>query len=195
VNLRNSDTSWGSVAKLFHWLVFALLIIQLSIGALIYSLDLYVKEDVDTYMRWIPTHKSVGLTILLLMLCRLGWRLSQTRPAWPAEMPTWQRRAAYFNHALLYGLLILQPLLGLTQSSAYGATTTFWGLFEVPSIVPEIWSRPNTDVVRLGAQDAHSWVAVLLVASVAVHIGAALRHRWVTRDQVLARMLPAFRGR
>ena len=134
-------------------------------------------------------------TILLLMLIRLGWRVSHPRPAWPPGLPLWQRRAAAINHGLLYALLILQPLLGLAQSSAYGATTRFWGLFEVPSIVPEAWSRPNTDVFRLAAQDAHSVVAILLVASIAIHFAAVIKHHWLDRVPVLGRMLPRIRDR
>ena len=192
---QDTRGSWDRVARALHWIVAALLVAQLSIGALIVSLDMYATADVQTYLRWIPTHKSIGLTILVLMVFRVAWRSQRPRPVPLGNPPVWQLRAARINHVLLYALLIVQPLLGLVQSSAYGATTTFWGLFEVPSIVPEAWSRPNTDVVRLAAQDAHTVVAVLLVVSIAVHVGAALWHHFVARDATLVRMLRGASGR
>lgn len=194
MTIDNSRTAWGSVAKSLHWLVFALLIIQLAIGAVISSLDMYRSEDVDIYLQWIPTHKSIGLTIFLLVALRLIWRWLQPRPEWPTTMSNGRRIIARGNHILMYVFLLLQPLLGLAQSSAYGATTRFYGLFEVPSIVPEIWSRPNTDVVRLAAQDAHKVVAVLLILSIGLHVAAALKHHFVDQDELLLRMLPKFKG-
>jgi len=194
MTIDNSRSAWGSVAKTFHWLVFVLLLIQLAIGALISSLDMYRSEDVDTYLHWIPTHKSIGLTILLLVALRLAWRWLQPRPAWPTTMSNGQKLIARSNHVLMYLLLVLQPILGLAQSSAYGASTWFFGLFEVPSIVPEIWSRPNTDIVRLAAQEAHKVVAVLLIFSIGLHIAAALKHHFVDKDDLLRRMSPTFKG-
>lgn len=180
---------YDRVARALHWAVAVLLLAQLAFGAQFSTLDLYTTADAAWYRRWMPLHKSLGLTILLLMLCRLGWRLAHRPPPLPAGLPGWQLRAARLSHGLLYALAILQPLLGLAQSSAYGATTRFWGLFVVPAIVPAAWSRPHTDVFRLAAQDLHTVVAIAIVVLVGIHAAAALWHQFARRDGLLRRML------
>ncbi len=184
-----ADPKYDAVARILHWLIALLLLGQLAFGGWFSTLDLYTSADADWYRRWMPLHKSLGLTILLLMLLRLGWRLAHRPPPLPAAISPWHRRLAKASHAGLYTLAIIQPILGLTQSSAYGATTRFWGLFKVPSIVPEQFSRPNTDAVRLAAQDLHTAVAIMLVVLITIHATAALWHAMVRRDGVLRRML------
>ena len=180
---------YDRVARALHWSIALLLLGQLLFGAQFSTLDLYLEADANWYRQWMPTHKSVGLTILLLMLARLAWRLTHRPPPLPDAVPTWQRRIAGGNHIALYALALMQPVLGLAQSSAYGATTRFWGLFVVPSIVPVQFSRPNTDTVRIAAQDLHTAVAVLLAVLIVTHVAAALWHGVVKRDGVLRRML------
>jgi cytochrome b561 len=186
---------WTSTARALHWAVAALLVGQLTFGSAFGRLDLYQAADAAWYRHWIPTHKSIGLTLLLLMLARLGWRLTHPVPPLPGDLPSWQRRLATWNHRALYALVIVQAVLGLTQSSAYGATTRFWNLFRVPSIVPAAWSRPATDFVRRSAQDLHTAVAMLLALLIALHVTAALYHQFVRHDGVLGRMLPGLNAK
>jgi cytochrome b561 len=185
---RNDSQRWGRVARVLHWTVAALVIAQLAFGMRFARLDMYQSTDVAWYREWIGTHKSLGLTILLFVLARLAWRLSNPTPS-SAETPVWQRAAARLNHLLLYALLIVQPILGLAQSSAYGATTRFWNLFAIPSIVPLAWSRPATDIVRKTTQDMHAVTARVLLLLIAIHVLAALYHQFARRDGVLMRMV------
>jgi cytochrome b561 len=182
-------TAWSGQQRALHWLVAALVIAQLGLGLRIGVLDMYDPGDVESYKQWIPLHKSVGLTILLLMLLRLFVRRRNGVPRLPASTPAWQARAAHLVHASLYALLILQPVLGYLQSAAYGATTRFYGLFAVPNVLPAAWQRPQSDVLRLAAQDAHRLVGILIALLVALHVLGALKHHFIDRDVVLRRML------
>jgi cytochrome b561 len=182
------------VARALHWTIAAAVLVQLAAGVLFDRLDMYDARDVAVYVAWMPLHKSLGLSVLLLMLVRWFWRATHPVPDFPADLPHWQRRIARWHHRTLYALLLAQPVLGLVQSSAYGAKTTFWGVLVVPSIVPAAWSRPATDVVRKAAQDLHSLVGWTLAALIGVHVLAALYHHFVRRDDVLRRMLGVRQG-
>lgn len=193
MGLGNTNESWGSVAKWFHWTVALLVGAQLLFGLYLSTLNLYRPEDLKTYVAIIATHKSIGLTVMFLVLLRLGWRLANPRPALPATLTPFEDRVARLSHALLYALLVLLPLLGWAQSSAYRAKTTFWGLFQLPDIVPAAWARPGSRTVWQLAQDGHTLLAVALVVLIALHVAAALRHHFIKRDDVLVGMLPGHR--
>lgn len=185
-----SQIGWTRTAKTLHWLVAAAVLVLLALGAAFDRLDMYAAPDVAFYKAWMPLHKSIGLTVLVLMLVRWAWRATHGVPRYPESMPPLQQRVARWHHRSLYALLLLQPVLGLAQSSAYGATTLFWGLFAVPSIVPAAWSRPATDVFRKTVQDLHAVVGWTIAALVLLHVAAALYHHFVRRDAILSRMLP-----
>lgn len=176
--LRNSSDSWGAPARLLHWIMAALLLAQIALGWAAASwrvsplkLDLFV---------W---HKSTGLVILALALLRLLWRLVNPTPALPAGTPPWERRAARASHALLYGLMIGMPLTGWFLNSA--ANIPFRIFWQVP--LPAI-ARPDEAAAELAAR-VHFSLFVLLAALLLVHVGAALRHHFAKRNDVLARML------
>lgn len=190
----DSTAGWTTTARALHWAIAGAVLIQLALGAAFARLDMYQAADVEFYKAWIPLHKSLGLTIFALMLVRWGWRATHPAPDYPPSMPRTQQQVARWHHRVLYGLLLLQPALGLVQSSAYGAVTRFWGLFTVPSIVPAAYSRPITDVVRKLAQDLHTYTGWFIAALIVVHILAALYHHFFLRDAVLMRMLTGAQG-
>jgi len=188
--LANTEREWGALAKLFHWSVAALLALQLLGGLYLSTLNLYRPEDLKAYVAVIATHKSLGLTVMFLVLLRFAWRLVNPRPALPATLTGFESRVARLSHGLLYVLLVALPLFGWMQSSAYRAKTTFWGLFTLPDIVPAAYARPGARAVWQFAQTTHTVLAVLLTVLIVLHVFAALRHHFVKRDEVLARMLP-----
>jgi cytochrome b561 len=180
--LRNGPHGWGSVAKTLHWLVAAAILVQAPLGIAAKSwrvsplkLDLFVL------------HKSLGLTILALVVARLAWRLSDASPALPAAMPDWERRAARATHAMLYALLLAVPLSGWIASAASNVPFRFFWQFPLPAIV-----APDETLAEL-AKRSHFALLVAFAALVALHAGAALRHHFVRRDDVLRRMLPSRR--
>jgi cytochrome b561 len=178
--LPNTADAWGAPAKLLHWAVALLIVLQIGLGfaAVLWRLSPLKLE----LFVW---HKSVGLLILVLMLARLAWRLANRTPALPPQTPAWERHAAHASHGLLYALAIALPLSGWVINSAAAVPFSVFWLFPLPPIV-----APDEGVEAL-AKLTHFWLLVALCVVLAVHIGAALRHHLVKHDDVLLRMLPA----
>ena len=177
--VRNTDQSYGILAQALHWLVAALVFAQLALGLYAADLPLGIER-----LRLLSRHKSLGLALLALALLRLAWRAAQAPPPLPASMPRWERGAALATHRLIYLLLVLAPLAGWLQASASGLSVNWFGLFQMPDLVPK--SRALAELFRL----AHLVCVALLAALVAGHVAAALRHALLLRDGVLHRMLP-----
>lgn len=184
MTLRNTDEQWGSVSKLLHWLVVVLILVMATVGLIMGDLPKTPKYF------WVYTaHKSTGITILALVLVRLGWRVYAGAPRPVQGTPTWQHRIAATTHVLLYALIIAMPLSGWLYDSASGLRPFRWfGLMEMPKLV-----APN-DGLSSVARDAHEWLFWGIVALVGLHAGAALYHHLFLRDVTLQRMLPARRG-
>ena len=183
IALRNTDHSWGAPAKLLHWAVAALVFAQLALGWAAVSWRLS-----PTKLELFVWHKSTGMLIALLMLVRAAWRLANVAPALPVYMRPLERRAAQLSHFLLYLLLLLMPLTGWIVTSASNIPFRVFWLIPIPAIV-----QPD-EAVADAAAGAHLALFVLLSLLLAVHIGAALRHHLLKRDDVLLRMLPGRRS-
>ena len=179
VRLRNSAESYGIVAQGLHWLVAALVFVQLGLGLYASGLPLGIAR-----LQWLTRHKSLGLAVLALVLLRLAWRSISAPPALPQALTRLERAAALATHRSLYALLVLVPLAGWLHASAAGLSTNWFGLFQVPDLLPKnpAWSELFKWV--------HRGSAVLLALLAAGHIGAALRHALVLRDGIVHRMLP-----
>jgi len=177
--MRNTTHRWGAVAQLLHWLIVALIIVQVTLAALAGDLPLGMKK-----LAMLARHKSVGLTILGLALVRLGWRQLNPTPALPQTLKPYERTLARFTHAMLYVLLFAMPLSGWMMSSARGFPVSWFGFFQLPDLVPK--SQPLYHALVT----THQSLAVLLGAVVTLHVAAALKHHYVLRDDVLQRMLP-----
>lgn len=177
---KNTATRWGGVSQTLHWLI-ALLILALGIVGL--TMGEFPKTP--KYF-WIYTmHKSIGITVLALVVARLGWRLYAGAPEPVPGTPTWQERIASATHTLLYVLMFAIPLSGWLYDSASGLRPFHWfGLVEVPKL-----SGPDERVTQV-SHTIHEWGFWLLIAVVLAHAGAALYHHFYQRDATLARMLP-----
>jgi cytochrome b561 len=144
-------------------------------------------------------HKSMGLTVLVLSLARLGWRLINPPPALPSGMPGWQKAAASLTHIGFYVVMLGLPLSGWAYVSTgfnaagdpFPVTTMWFGLFEVPHLA---FIADAAEEVRksmaAAAVEAHELLVYATVALLALHVGAAIKHQWVDKDGVAARMLP-----
>ena len=177
--LRNTPSSYGSVAKLLHWSIVVLIITQLVLGISADDLPNGLRK-----LELLAWHKSFGMLILMLALLRLAWRYANPRPVPPADMPRWQRLAAVGTHRLLYALILLQPLTGWLMSSYKNYPVSFFGLFQWPDLV-----APDAGMHEL-FEEVHEWLARLLVTVAIIHASAALYHHFGRRDDVLRRMLP-----
>jgi len=173
---------YGAVAQGLHWLVFALVIAQFAIGW--YMDDLPLGPD---KIRVFNLHKSIGVTVLALMLLRLLWRQLSPPPPLPATMPGWERAAARLSHALLYLLLLAQPAIGILHSWSANFPLVVFGQVTLPNL-----TGPN-EPLKEALAAAHWWIAWAILLTVAVHAAAALRHHFLLGDEVLRRMLPGAR--
>ena len=182
--LRNTDLSWGAPAKLLHWMVAALVFVQIALGWAAVSWRLSPTK-LDLFV-W---HKSTGMLILLLMVVRLAWRSANTAPALPAGMRPLERRAARASHFLFYLLLLLMPLTGWIVKSAENVPFRIFWEIPLPSL-----AEPD-EATALAAARVHLVLFVALSLLLAVHIGAALRHHFFKRNNLLVRMLPGAGGR
>jgi cytochrome b561 len=172
-------TRYSTVAIVLHWVIAGLVLTQIG---LIVAHELVEGPMSRTYVLW---HKSIGLGILGLTLMRLAWRLRTPAPALPVAAPAWQNRLAWVTHLLFYVLLIGLPLAGWAASSAAGRTLDWFGLFVWPNLpVPLDRSLAGTFM------DVHKAGVKLLYVLLALHVGAALKHHLIDRDDVLGRMLP-----
>ncbi|HYC68029.1 cytochrome b [Brevundimonas sp.] len=170
---------YSTVSLILHWLIAALVVTQIIL------IQAHEATDGPISREFVNIHKSVGLSILVLTLIRLGWRIANPAIPLPAETPRWQKLAARATHVLFYVLLIAMPLVGWAASSAAGRDILFFGLFEWPAL-PIGGGR---DTAR-DLMDLHETAAKLLIALVVLHILGALKHQFVDRDNVLHRMIP-----
>jgi cytochrome b561 len=178
MQLKNSLSRYGAVAQLFHWIIVVLIITQFVLARRADGLAPVAKIGV------LATHKSVGITILLLAALRLTWRLFNPVPPLPAGEPRWQQRAAHASHFLLYALLFITPVLGWLMSSARNFSVSWWGLVTLPDFI-----EPNHQRYEV-LHEVHEIMAYTLATIAVIHIAAALKHHFVDRDDVLRRMLP-----
>jgi cytochrome b561 len=165
-----------------HWITAALILVNLLLGVSMVQLPISPRK-----LNWYLWHKSIGATVFVLTSLRLAWRAWRPHPA-PVPMPPWQQRAARVSHASLYALMLLIPLSGWLYSSATGVQVLYLGLVPLPNLLPK--DRTLAAVLRV----VHVSLNVLLVTVVAIHVAAALKHHFVDRDGVLARMLPVLRA-
>ena len=177
--LRNTPQRWGALSQLLHWLIVALILTQLTLAHLANDLPVGSRK-----VKLLATHKSIGITILLLACLRLLWRWSNPTPLLPDTLGPLERNAARATHGALYALLFAMPLSGWMMSSARGFPVSYFGFFTLPDLVPK--SRPLYEALLT----THAVLALSLVTVAALHALAALRHQFWLKDDVLRRMLP-----
>ncbi|MBK1661280.1 cytochrome b [Paracraurococcus ruber] len=170
---------YDPVSRGFHWLVAALVAAQIVIALLLPAV--LPDSAADSLSAW---HLAMGSTVLLVMLLRLGWRLTHPAPPAPAGLPPALRLLARGTHWSLYGVLILLPLLGWVAANAYDATPRLLGLLPLPRLVAPDKAFAET----IGG--VHGTVALLLFGLIALHVAGALHHALIRRDGVIRRMLP-----
>ncbi|MBL8474320.1 MAG: cytochrome b [Rhodocyclaceae bacterium] len=166
-------------AILLHWLIALTMLGLLGVG--LYMTDLKLSPAKLKLYSW---HKWAGVTVFALALLRLAWRALHTPPPMPQAMPAWQRRGAEAAHAVLYLLMFIIPLSGWLMSSAKGVQTVWFGVLPLPDLLAKD--------KQLGhfLEEVHASLCYGLMALLVMHIGAALKHHFIDRDDVLTRMLP-----
>jgi len=167
---------YSPVARALHWSIALLILFNLWLG--------FFRGSLPKDWQVMPIHKSVGLTVLALTLLRIIWRLTHRPPSLPVAMPGWEKLAANATHFLFYALMLILPLTGWIMSSANTRPLSWFFLFDVPK-----FGVTKGDAIYGISHEAHELLPWLWVALIALHIGAALRHHFVVKDDVLRRML------
>ncbi len=164
-----------------HWLLAVALVGMFAVG--LYMVDLPFSPQRLQLFNW---HKWAGVLILTLSFVRLLWRLTHRPPALPAAveaaMPGWQRLAHQGTHLGLYLLFFAVPLLGWAYSSASGFPIVLFGVLPLPDFVPV--SESLADLLK----PMHRYGAYAMAALVVLHVAGALKHQFIDRDRLLARM-------
>lgn len=165
---------YSRVARLLHWGVGLLILANLAGGFLHDANPQFIM----------PLHKATGILILALTVIRILWRLTHPAPALPAAMPMWERATASFTHALMYALMVLIPLSGWVLASAGDRPLSFYGLFDVMK-----FSVEKSEAFKHVMEERHEQLSFALIALLVLHTVAALRHHFLLKDGLLARML------
>ena len=183
---------YTGVAMILHWTIAVLIAANLALVWCVgYWPDSWARPMIDT-------HKSIGITVLGLVLLRLLWRAAHPPPPLPQGYPRWERWAAHAAHAGLYLLVAAIPLSGWLHDSAWkGAPTHPMKLFWLVPW-PRIAAIANLDpAAKEHFHDVfftiHTWLAYVLYGLFALHVAAALKHQWIDKEPELQRMLPGGR--
>jgi len=171
---------YSNVSIILHWVIAVMVLSQVL---LITAHD--ATEGQAISREFVQIHKAAGLTVLILTLARIGWRLANPAPPMPGTMKGWEKLLARGIHILFYVALIAMPLTGWLASSASGREISWFGLFNWP-LLPIEGGRP----VSRQLMDVHELVMKGMYGLVALHVLAALKHQFVDRDNVLHRMIP-----
>jgi cytochrome b561 len=169
---------YGLVAKILHWLIFALLAVQYAIGSIMPHIGRRTPDE-----GWVAWHFSVGAAILFFILLRLVWRLFHPVPQLPTLTPL-ERAGAGFVHWALYLLVLAMTLLGWAATNARGWDVKLFGIITLPSVASKgaRWGHECGDI--------HDWLVYVLLGFIVLHVAAALYHQFVKHDAVAARMVP-----
>jgi cytochrome b561 len=175
--ISNTLDKWGLVSKLFHWVMGVLVISMLGAG-------LWMEQLPPSDMKWTVygVHKSTGLMLFFLVVLRLGWRLMGQVPAYPADMPCYQKSLSSLTVLALYGLMFAMPVTGFVMSSFGGHPVPFFGLFTISAL-----GEGTTSIGSLSHQ-LHTVFGWSFIALLVLHVLGAFYHHWIRRDTLLKRM-------
>jgi cytochrome b561 len=168
---------YGTTAKVFHWLMAALLLVQFPVGWLMPDIHRGMKPGAA-----MSFHVSVGFTILVLIALRLAWRL--THPVAPeSSLRPWQRRSSEAVHWLLYALVLATTFTGWLFASFRGWLLSLYFLLPMPMLAAD---NAAAGKAIDGLHQAMEWSLLVVIS---IHVAAALAHIYVYRDRIMQRML------
>ncbi len=174
----DSAVSYGPPAMALHWITAVLVFILFPLGW--YMVDLPEGPGRSPYF---SLHKTLGITVFLLTLLRLAWRLRNSAPPLPDYLPAWQNRLAYSVHMLFYVLLFVHPLAGYTSSQFSGYTTKYFGM-----ALPQ-WGWENKPINEFFT-DVHAITGLILLLLILCHLAGAFGHILKRGDHLARRMIP-----
>lgn len=188
-----SDTRYTTVAIALHWLIAIFILFNLAIGWFMDGMAMPLK------MLVLPIHVSGGMTVLVLTVLRVVWRLTHRPPAFFADMSGLERTGAHIVHFALYTMMFAMPLIGWMLLSAHPARPgpglpIWWGLFHLTPIaaIQSIALQPGGIAAQTAWHDTfdhmHTAGATIMIALLVLHVAGALKHQIIDKQAELARM-------
>ena len=187
--IKNIDNKYSKIAIYLHWIIALLIIINIILG---WSAELVPESSIRLA---IDTHKSIGISVLGLVLLRILWRLSHQPPPLPNTFHKWELKLAKLGHHGLYAMMLLIPVSGWMHDSAWkDAATHPMSIFY---IVP--WPRISyIQNLEAGLKEKlhdvfgafHQWFSIFLVMLFVLHIAAIIKHSYIDKKPIIGRMLP-----
>jgi cytochrome b561 len=166
-----------------HWLIALLIVTGFYLGWIMTDIPGFTPIKLK-YFSW---HKWIGVTVFALAAIRVAWRLTHRPPEMPSGMAPLQKLAAEATHVVLYVLMFAIPASGYLYSSAAGIQVVYLGIVPLPTLIGP------TPALKDVLEATHIWLNYTLLGLVAAHTVAALKHQFVDRDGLLARMIPFLR--
>lgn len=170
---------YTKTAVVLHWLIALLIFVAFPLGLYMHDLPLSPNK-----LRLYSYHKWIGITVFLFAVIRAFWRSTHRPPLLPDTMLRWEKLAAESVHFLLYALIFIVPVTGWLMSSAKGFQTVWFGVLPLPDLVGK--NKELGDWLR----EVHEVLNYVMLGLVIAHVGAAIKHHLVERDDVLTRMVP-----
>jgi cytochrome b561 len=176
--LKNTQNSYGAVAKSLHWLMAVMIV-----GMLVVGLIMTGMENTPDKFKLYGLHKATGIVVLILALIRLSWKFANVSPLLPANLHRAEKNMAKLGHAGLYLLMIATPMTGWLMSSAAGYPVSVFGLFVMPDLI-----APDKAMLEM-FKERHELLAFGIIGLVGLHVCAALMHHFYYKNNVLKRMI------
>lgn len=174
--------SYGHVAKTLHWLIAFLIISNFIIG----ETREYFSQQISSLL--INIHIQFGLSIIILVIIRIIWRLTHSYPSYLTTIHRHERNLATIVHWLLYILMLTIPITGAILVQAHGYGLKLWGIFQLPKFMPA-----QSQAIGHIIKETHSWLALIIIYLVGLHFLGAIKHHFIDKDDTLRRMLPKFK--
>ena len=175
------------VAIILHWLIAVILIANIVLA---WQFD---EAKGLAKFQLFQIHKSLGITVLVLSLVRLGWRFVNPPPAPLASMKAWEKFASLAVHLGFYGIMIGLPMTGwlMVSASPRNIPTLLFGVIELPYL-PFVHGLAVEQAKELAESfgEAHEVLAWITYGLLGLHVGAALKHQFIDRDTIVSRMIP-----
>lgn len=176
--IKNTEDSYGTIAKLFHWIIALAIISLITVGFTMSSM----APSPDKYELY-GMHKASGVMVLMLVILRLIWKFSNKSVLPPAGFPKILALAAASGHFMLYAFMFMMPVSGLLMSYFGGHDVNVFGMFTIEAVLEK-----NSQLSGL-FHEIHTIGIWAFIAVIVMHVGAALYHHFIRKDNVLMRMI------
>ena len=195
--MNDTIQRYNKIAIILHGMVGLLLLAMFVLGFWMHDLPKELKvESLDLFNLGVYTvtfqeptslrtfyfnlHKSIGVTVLALIMFRLYWRLTHAAPAFPATMKNWEKKLADAVHKGLYALMLAMPLSGVLMAT-YSKYGILW--FGIPLV-----AGLDNAGMREMFKEAHEMIGAVLLLLIVLHVAAAIKHKVIDKDDVMKRM-------